>query len=89
MAKTTTGSDTTEMGMINLQDTAAVDVEQRAMAEAHLMNTTVRNFTWRGVTVTVKDRETKQPKVIVDNCEGLVEAGKIANLSGRSWSAVS
>lgn len=53
-----------------------LDVEQHgALAEAHLRNTTVRSISWRGVSVTVKDRETKQPKEIVDNVEGYVEAG--------------
>ena len=36
----------------------------------------MRNISWKGVTVTVKDRETKLPKVIVDNVEGIVEAGE-------------
>lgn len=52
------------------------DVEQLAMVEAHLCNTTARNLSWRGITVTVKDRETKQPKAIVDNVEGYVAAGQ-------------
>jgi len=52
-----------------------VDVEQHAVAEAHLKNTTVRNITWKDVTVTVKDRETKVLKAIVENVEGIVEAG--------------
>lgn len=53
----------------------SMDVEQQPVAEKHLLNTTVKNITWRGVTVTVKDRETKEPKAIVDNVEGVVEAG--------------
>jgi hypothetical protein len=52
-----------------------IDIEKHAVAEAHLRNTTVHNITWKGVTVTVKDRETKLPKTIVDNVEGIVEAG--------------
>lgn len=53
-----------------------MDVEQRPVAEKHLLNTTVKNITWSGVTVTVKDRETKEPKTIVHNVEGIVEAGQ-------------
>ena len=53
-----------------------IDVENGAVSEAHLLNTTVQSITWRSVTVTVKDRETKQQKIIVDNVEGIVEAGK-------------
>lgn len=52
-----------------------IDIEQHAVAESHLVNTTVKNISWKGVTVTVKDRETKEPKNIVDNVEGIVEAG--------------
>lgn len=59
-----------------------LDVEQQPVGtDTHLQNTTVQNFSWRGVSVTVKDRETKQPKVIVDNVEGHVEAGESSFLS--------
>lgn len=60
---------------------ANVDIEKQAVAEAHLKNTTVQNVSWRGVTVTVKDRVTKQPKTIVENVEGIVEAGMLPPLS--------
>lgn len=53
-----------------------VDLEQNAAEEAHLRNTTVRDMAWTGITVTVKDRVTKKPKVLLDNIEGYVEAGK-------------
>lgn len=53
-----------------------MDPEQAPVAEKHLLNTTVKTLTWRGVTVNVKDRDTKQPKSIVDNVEGIVEAGE-------------
>jgi hypothetical protein len=56
-------------------DTFSVDVEQKAVDETHLQNTTVHNFTWQGVTVTVKDRKTKKPKVILDGIDGTVKAG--------------
>ncbi|KAF5714965.1 ATP-binding protein cassette [Fusarium mundagurra] len=62
----------------------SMDSEQRPVAEKHLLNTTIKNFTWSNVTVTVKDRETKQPKAIVDNVEGIVEAGEICALMGPS-----
>lgn len=54
-----------------------VDIEQGSIAGGHLRNTTVHNLAWKGVTVTVKDRETKLPKTIVDNVEGIVEAGEL------------
>jgi hypothetical protein len=57
------------------QDPFNVDIEQKALDNAHLMNNTVRNFVWQGITVTVKDHKTKQPKTILENVEGSVEAG--------------
>lgn len=64
----------------SLRDTPYKDIEQHAVAEAYLCNTTARNLSWRGITVTVKDRETKQSKIIVDNVEGYVEAGQSLHL---------
>jgi hypothetical protein len=52
-----------------------IDVEQSAAAKDHFRNTTVHNISWEGITVTVKDRETKQPKTLVHNVNGMVEAG--------------
>lgn len=57
-------------------ETPHKDVEQHAIEGTHLFNTTAQNISWRGITVTVKDRETKQPKAIVDSVEGYVEAGQ-------------
>ncbi|OBR13683.1 ABC transporter [Colletotrichum higginsianum IMI 349063] len=59
------------------------DVEMGA-PDAHLFNTTVHNVSWDAVEVTVKDRETKKPKKIVDQVDGLVEAGEICALMGPS-----
>jgi hypothetical protein len=56
-------------------DGYSVDIEQKVVDETHLSNTTVRSFTWQGVTVAVKDRKTKRPKVILDNVEGMATAG--------------
>lgn len=60
------------------------DVEQYGLADSHLYNTTVQNISWQGITVTVKDRETKQPKAIVDNVEGYVEAGQFPKTLNKS-----
>ncbi|KAK1674484.1 P-loop containing nucleoside triphosphate hydrolase protein [Colletotrichum godetiae] len=60
------------------------DVEMMGSVDAHLLNTTVQNISWEGTEVTVKDRETKQPKKIVDRVNGLVEAGEICALMGPS-----
>lgn len=78
MASTTRGHSSSEgepYGSIK-EGTQYKDVEKNATTDDLLRNTTVRSVSWSGVTVTVKDRETKQPKVIVDNAEGYVEAGQ-------------
>jgi hypothetical protein len=77
-ASASSRSSDEETGMIALKAAKShVDVEQQAVAEAHLMNRAVRNFSFKGVTVTVKDRETKKEKNIVDGVEGFVEAGEL------------
>lgn len=65
-------------------DTFNVDIEQKSLDDAHLQNNTVRNFLWHNVTVTVKDKETGHPKLILDNVDGMVEAGEICALMGPS-----
>jgi len=57
------------------QDSYVVDIEQKAVEDAHLTNNTVRDFVWSGVTVTVKDHKTKQQKTILDNASGYAQAG--------------
>ncbi|PHH91320.1 hypothetical protein CDD83_968 [Cordyceps sp. RAO-2017] len=65
-----------------------MDPEQRPAAGEHLQNTTVGSVAWRGVTVTVRDRDrdAKQIKTIVDNVDGIVEAGECCALMGPSGS---
>jgi len=54
----------------------SMDME-KATTDAHLQNTVVHSFTWQGVTVTVKDRKTKQDKLILDGIDGMVHAGTL------------
>ena len=56
--------------------TFIVDIERKAIDEAHVQNTTVQSYSWKGVTVTVKDRQTKQPKAILSGIDGSVKAGR-------------
>ena len=52
------------------------DVEKGAATDyTHLTNATVHSFSWQNVTVTVKDRKTKQPLEILSGVDGIVEAG--------------
>ena len=52
-----------------------MDPEQRPVAEKQLLNVPVETLSWSGLTVTVKERKTGQPKTLVDNVEGIVQAG--------------
>lgn len=45
---------------------------------AHLTNETLHNFSWKDVTVSVKDRSTKQPLDILSGVSGLVKAGTLS-----------
>ncbi|CAI7570960.1 unnamed protein product [Penicillium glandicola] len=49
-----------------------------------LMNESVRNFSWQGLTVTVKDRETKQPRDLINDISGDVQHGELVALMGPS-----
>lgn len=41
-----------------------------------LMNNTVHDFTWSGLTVSVKDRKTKQRRNLIEDISGNVQQGK-------------
>jgi len=56
---------------------------------AQLTNTNIRSFGWKGVTVTVKDRQTQQPKTILSDVNGLVKSGELLALMGPSGSGKS
>lgn len=62
------------------QDAFSVDIEQKAIDDAHLLNSTVRNYSWSGISVAVKDHKTKLPHTILQNIDGMVEAGEICAL---------
>lgn len=49
-----------------------------------LMNNTVHDFSWKDLTVTVKDRRTKQPRNLIDASSGTVQQG-IYYLSTGFW----
>jgi hypothetical protein len=49
-----------------------------------LTNTAIRSFSWDDVTVTVKDRESKQPKDILSGVNGMVKAGTYSQLPTTS-----
>jgi hypothetical protein len=53
-----------------------IDVEQRGHENFYLENQIVQSLSWRDVTVTVSDRETKEPKEILSAISGEVAAGE-------------
>lgn len=61
------------------------DIELSAVDDTHLKNTTIRNFIWKDVTVTVKDNKTKQPKAILNDISGVVEAGQSCCCRGFAY----
>ena len=62
------------------------DIEKGSTGYAHLTNETVHSFSWEDVTVTVKDRASKQPLDILSGVNGMVEAGEMLALMGPSGS---
>ena len=51
---------------------------------AQLTNTNIRSFGWKCVTVTVKDRQSQQPKTILSDVNGIVKSGELLALMGPS-----
>ncbi|EFQ99789.1 hypothetical protein MGYG_02802 [Nannizzia gypsea CBS 118893] len=62
------------------------DLEANGDEHPFLMNETVEHFSWKSVTVNVKDRETKQPKAILSGASGYVNKGELMVLMGPSGS---
>jgi ABC-type multidrug transport system ATPase subunit len=72
---------------IELCEQKHIDVEKSAGAGyAHLANISIQSFGWKGVSVVVKDRQTKQPKNILSDVNGVVNAGEMLALMGPSGS---
>ena len=62
------------------------DLESNKTLSDHLINDTIHSLGWRDVTVTVKDRQTKEPVPILSAADGLVKAGQLLALMGPSGS---
>ncbi|KAJ1323031.1 ATP-binding cassette subfamily G (WHITE) member 2 [Microdochium nivale] len=66
------------------------DIEMVAgNGHAELTNTYIRSFGWRGISVAVKDRESKRQKEILTEINGSVKAGELLALMGPSGSGKS
>jgi hypothetical protein len=60
---------------------ASLDTESQNSHESHMFNDRVHSLSWSNITLTVKDRSTKQPKDLVTGVSGHIEAGKYASIS--------
>ncbi|KAH6619468.1 P-loop containing nucleoside triphosphate hydrolase protein [Chaetomium sp. MPI-SDFR-AT-0129] len=61
-----------------------MDSEQLPIAEKRLLNAPVETLSWSGLTVTIKEGKTGQPKTLVDNVEGIMQAGECCAVMGPS-----
>lgn len=62
----------------NETSTPTLDVEWDGDSR-FLMNHSVKNLSWTGLTVTVKDRQTKQPRDLINDISGNVEQGMVVD----------
>jgi hypothetical protein len=53
-----------------------LDIEQHAHDTSYLNNRVVESLSWNDISVTVRERETKKPKKILDGIRGYVAAGE-------------
>lgn len=61
------------------------DVEKMMGDYAQLTNHNIRSFLWRGVSVNVKDRQSREDKAILNNVNGIVYAGELMAIMGPSY----
>ncbi|KAL4791564.1 P-loop containing nucleoside triphosphate hydrolase protein [Aspergillus venezuelensis] len=57
---------------------------ERNDADQFLMNHSLRDFSWNELTVTVRDRRTKQPRNLIEGLNGSVQQGELLALMGPS-----
>ena len=62
------------------------DLEKNPSVNAGLFNNTVHCFSWRNINVTVKDRQSKQDRLILSDANGHVASGEVVALMGPSGS---
>ena len=62
------------------------DLELNPVPSAHLQNEFVQSFAWKQMSVTVKDRVTKDEKFILTDADGLMRGGDMLAIMGPSGS---
>ncbi|KAJ5486714.1 hypothetical protein N7530_001014 [Penicillium desertorum] len=72
------------MGNPSPSDASSTPDLERNDSGHFLMNETVRNFSWQGLTITVKDRETKKARDLINDISGDVQHGELVALMGPS-----
>ncbi|KAJ6017188.1 hypothetical protein N7451_000567 [Penicillium sp. IBT 35674x] len=66
-------------------DAGSPDLDlERNEARHFLMNGSVSHFSWSGLNVTVKDRQTKEPRDLIHDISGDVRQGELVALMGPS-----
>lgn len=55
---------------------ASSDTERQKSHEFYMFNDVVHSLSWSNITLTVEDRSTKQPKSLISDVSGSIEAGK-------------
>ncbi|KAI2700366.1 hypothetical protein CBS147333_9898 [Penicillium roqueforti] len=68
---------------IPLDEVGTLDLEQNNGGQ-FLMNHTVQRYSWKGLTVTVKDHETKKARDLITEISGDVHQGEFVALMGPS-----
>lgn len=68
-------------GEIPLDDAGIQDLEQNDGGR-FLINHTVQHYSWKGLTVTVKDRETRKARDLINDISGHVQQGLNADGAG-------
>ena len=62
------------------------DIEKAFSVRNHLLNNIAESFSWHSVNVTVKDRKTKEDRLILSDAHGHAVAGELVALMGPSGS---
>ncbi|KAJ5991661.1 hypothetical protein N7522_011868 [Penicillium canescens] len=69
---------------IPLGEAGTPDLEQNDDGGRFLMNHTVQHYSWKGLTVTVKDHETGKARDLINDISGDVQQGELVALMGPS-----
>jgi hypothetical protein len=54
----------------------SLDMESQSNHEFHVHKDLIQSLSWSNISLTIEDRSTKQPKDLVANVCGRIEAGK-------------